>query len=330
MNASHALSVSYDALYGAYLKAYYPLEFYKAMLDIFTEKKDKDKISKIKQEMKNGFNITFGEYKFGKDNTHHAIDKKENMINNVITSIKSLSKKLANDLYELSNTKNYDKFIDLLIDLIDSCKVKKNQLDILVKLDYFSDFAKAKKLIKAIEYYTLLKPTGKLKVLKKAKLPELLEDYPLLTKVKPHCTETDKQFKLENWILPLYEIFEELENEDFTTNFKIKHQMEYLGYVSDNYDLPDDIMILSGYERKYKNPILTFKSANSNKIFSIKCRAKVYDANPLELGDIVRIVDFKDEKRWVKTDNGFENIDETEKILKKYEKVNVKDVKILK
>lgn len=44
-NASHAVCVALDSLYGAYLKAHYPLEFYTALLSNYAQKGDKDRIS---------------------------------------------------------------------------------------------------------------------------------------------------------------------------------------------------------------------------------------------------------------------------------------------
>ena len=44
-NASHAVCVALDSLYGAYLKAHYPMEFYTALLSNYAQKGDKDRIS---------------------------------------------------------------------------------------------------------------------------------------------------------------------------------------------------------------------------------------------------------------------------------------------
>lgn len=44
-NASHAVCVALDSLYGAYLKAHYPLEFYTTLLSNYAAKGDKDRIA---------------------------------------------------------------------------------------------------------------------------------------------------------------------------------------------------------------------------------------------------------------------------------------------
>jgi len=48
-NASHSLSVAWDSLYGAYLKANYPLEYYTIILNEYSS--DTDKTRKILNEL---------------------------------------------------------------------------------------------------------------------------------------------------------------------------------------------------------------------------------------------------------------------------------------
>ena len=53
-NASHSISVALDSLYGAYLKANYPMEYYKTVLDKY--KNDLDRTTKLVNEL-SYFNI---------------------------------------------------------------------------------------------------------------------------------------------------------------------------------------------------------------------------------------------------------------------------------
>lgn len=112
-NASHALSVALDSLYGAYLKAYYPLEFYTTCIEIYTAKKNKKKLSAIKEEMR-AFGIIEGELKFGENNSIITFDKNRNVITQLLGSIKDINEKCAVLLYELSKSKKYNNFLDLL------------------------------------------------------------------------------------------------------------------------------------------------------------------------------------------------------------------------
>ena len=49
-NASHSLSYAYDSLYGAYLKAHYPLEYYTTTFNLYND--DADRTTKLTEEIK--------------------------------------------------------------------------------------------------------------------------------------------------------------------------------------------------------------------------------------------------------------------------------------
>ena len=77
-NASHAVCVALDSLYGAYLKAHYPLEYYVTLLANYAKKGDKDRIAAAKEEMLRGFGIRVVPCKFRQDNRDFYIDHSEN------------------------------------------------------------------------------------------------------------------------------------------------------------------------------------------------------------------------------------------------------------
>jgi len=101
-NASHSLCMACDSLYVAWLKAYYPYELYATMLQIFSEKKNKDKIANIISEMKRYKDIQITPGKFGQDNRDWLIDKENHMISQNLASIRYMSPQVAEDLYNLS------------------------------------------------------------------------------------------------------------------------------------------------------------------------------------------------------------------------------------
>ena len=100
-NASHSLCVACDSLYVAWLKAYYPYELYSTMLKIWDEKKNTDKISAIISEMKRYKNITLLSGKWGQDNRDWLVDKENQTISQSLSSIRYMSKQVAEDLYRL-------------------------------------------------------------------------------------------------------------------------------------------------------------------------------------------------------------------------------------
>ena len=99
-NASHSYCVGNDGVELAYLKAYYPYEFYECALNRYDKKKNKDKVARLKQEMKEAFNIDVGELKFGLDNTKFTYDKENHCINPTLTEKKRMGKNVAEKLYK--------------------------------------------------------------------------------------------------------------------------------------------------------------------------------------------------------------------------------------
>ena len=79
-NSSHAVCVALDSLYGAWLKAHYPLEYYTTLLSGYAAKGDKDRIALSKEEMQRGFGIRVVPCKFRQDNRDFYIDHTGNTI----------------------------------------------------------------------------------------------------------------------------------------------------------------------------------------------------------------------------------------------------------
>lgn len=294
-NCSHALSVALDALYGAYLKTNYPLEFYTTILELYTEKKDKDKISAIKQEMKH-FGIKDGDIAFGLDNSKITYSKELKTIYPSLTSIKNMNENTGIELYDLSKDKNINSFLTLLIQLKNT-SIKKNQLDILVKLDYFKDFGKSKKLNQFIEYFNLIYSA---KSPSKDKIPEEIYDI-----VQKYSDETEKQFKINKNIEILEEIFDKLQNIDYTISEKISFQLEYLGYITYKNDIiPKEYVYIESIDTKY-TPKIKGYCLNTGKSADLKIDKKFYSKNIVNTGDIICITSLKNEAKWVKEGDKF-------------------------
>lgn len=91
-----------DSLYVAWLKSNYPYELYVTMLKLYDEKKNTEKISSIIAEMKRYKNIQMLTGKWGQNNSDWLIDKEHSTISQSISSIKYMSKQVAEDLYRIS------------------------------------------------------------------------------------------------------------------------------------------------------------------------------------------------------------------------------------
>ena len=285
-NSSHSYSVSLDSLYGAYLKAYYPLEFYTTCIEIYTAKKNKKKLSAIKEEMR-AFGIREGELKFGENNSIITFDKNRNIITQLLGSIKDINEKCAVLLYELSKSKKYHNFLDLLVDINTNKILQSNQLTILIKLDYFSEFGKAKYLLSIVDIYNNIAGRKQIKKdqLSKFGLSEEMID-------RHAKSSTAKMYKDFDDIAIIKELIDDLENLDISLKDKIATQLEYLGYVQyTNEDISDKMFYVletKFYGNKKDKPYLKLLQIKNGKNFDMKITTG-FELNSFAEGDIIKI-----------------------------------------
>ncbi len=173
-NASHSLSVAWDSIYGAYLKANYPLEYYTVVLNEYES--DSERTHKIQSELPY-FNIKLSNVKFGKSSDIYSFDKETNTIYKSVSSIKFLNSQVAQELYQLSQENTYANFIDLIKDIKEKTSTNSRQLKILTGLNFFSEFGKNKKLLSILDLYESI---GDVKQINKDKAIKLGLDIDIL------------------------------------------------------------------------------------------------------------------------------------------------------
>lgn len=222
-NSAHAYCMALDSLYQAWQKANYPYEFYEVLLQHYTDKGNKIKVALLKAEMKEAFGIIEGKFEFGKDNRKFTANQNTHSIDPAISSIKSLSQRIADDLYELKDNE-YEDFIDLLIGL-QSTSINATQLDILIKIGYFHNFGNIGKLLKQVEIFNLLYGAKQLKVdkLKKNNIPLWIVD-------KYAAKKTEKMFKDFDSVELIKAVCKEATYKKTPIIDKVRYEFEYLGY----------------------------------------------------------------------------------------------------
>lgn len=151
-NASHSLSVALDALYGAYLKSHYPLEYFTVALTEYSG--DEVRTNNLIEELRY-FNITLSPIKFRYSTNDYRCDAKTHTISKGIESIKFCNSKIADELYALRDNQ-YKSFIELLIDITEHTSVDSRQLDILIKLDFFSEFGEPNELLTQVQIFNAI------------------------------------------------------------------------------------------------------------------------------------------------------------------------------
>ena len=135
-NASHAVCVALDSLYGAYLKAHYPLEYYTTLLSNYAAKGDKDRIALVKEEMLRGFGIRVVPCRFRQDNRDFYIDHDARTISDALTSVKHISRRVADTLYDWRED-FFPRFVDLLYEMEMNPAFDSQVVEILIRIGYF-------------------------------------------------------------------------------------------------------------------------------------------------------------------------------------------------
>ena len=278
-NSAHAYCMAIDSVTIAYLKAHYPLEFYKCVLQRFSNKGEKDKVSLIKQEaIRRG--IAIKEIKFGDDNRQFNIDRENNAIVQNMAGIKNMPKSAPQALYELGKS-GIKTRTQLYQALIDDPRINIKAIDLLFKLDYFSSFSHPNKLLTEFEIYSKYINA---KVISKKNLTE--EQMDVLRNIG--AKETATQFRNFDNIELIKAIIKTKSIPKTSIYQRIKWQIEFLGYSTLNAPSIDPsywmvVDIESGpYERKdatlYNICYGVTRQYRLNKKFNIK-----HEMNPLSL-----------------------------------------------
>lgn len=316
-NSAHAYCMAIDSVTIAYLKAHYPLEFYKCVLQRFTDKGEKDKVALIKQEMlKRGYKLK--DIQFGDDNRAFNIDRANNCIVQTMESIKDMPKSAPEALYELGKTDIKNRAA-LYQSLMDDPRINKKAIEILFRLGYFNKFAQPNRLITEYDIYQKYISS---KVLTKSSFDDIMIDT-----IRPCCgKETEKQFReIDNKAL-ITALIKQANIKPVTIVDRIKWQLEYLGYctVNDPNSDPNDWLVLDVKTTGYGTVYISVYNICYGSERTYRANKKFWANHQLEKGDVIRAV--LQEKNKMKKDENGEWVTLPEKIVemkcwKKYEEM---------
>ena len=257
-NASHAVAVAIDALYGAYLKAHYPYEYYTTLLDSYTKDGNKKKVSLIRSEMRKSFGITISPCRYRQDNRKFLILKEKHAVADALTSIKSVGKRAAEDLYAIKD-RHYDSFVDLLMDLQNETSINSKVRVILIRSGYFEEFGKQKKLLAVHEEFV----SGKNRITKS-----------LVPKT------------IEKRMAALREFERNCPDEDESDVEKLAFETEYCGVPISVFPNQKKIYSVLEVNDAY-SPKIKLYSASTGNVNTVKVKKADYQNKKLTAGDVI-------------------------------------------
>ena len=273
---NHSDAYSSIGYISGYLRYYYPLEFLTASLNIFSDKEEKTTaITNYARKV----GITIKDIKFGHSKADYSMEKETNSIYKGIASIKYMSADVANKLYDLAHTQKFDSFIDLLRVFPGDSR----QLDILIKLNYFSQFAPIGKLLNIVELYNKFGTRKTLKESDVSALPAPVQEVIAKYTVKPKT-----QYKITDNDGMLRELAELTGERPVTMMMRLSWEKEFLGYCASTDPSQQGSWLVLDIDTKY-SPKLSVYAIWSGEQRIVKVSKRDFQSNPLVKGDTIRL-----------------------------------------
>ena len=323
-NKSHAAAYAIIAYICMYLKTYHPKEFLCSWINSVSNKTEKV-AECIAEATRLGIPVYTGKY----DNCSPITKVYNDGIMVGTNTIKFCNQEVADILMSVPKKKTFIEMLDALMET----SINTRQLNVLLSLNFFSDYGRNKYLMTVLKLYngvkekqkTLLPSLRTCSQIKKDKIASYeqfgLSEY--LVK-KYSGKETAKQYGdidnigLLNELINVY-----LKNEPFSLKEQIELEMEYLQYTTyANSTIADYYYIVVGF-KTYKDaakPQLILRQLKTGKQTKTRIKqSKIYKQNPFGMFSILKIEGFTMDFKKKLIDGKWTSTDELEPILEEYE-----------
>lgn len=285
---NHSDSYSFIGYACGWLRHYYPLEFIATCFNVWTGKEEKTNVV-YNYAKEHGIKILSPKFRFSR--SQYYMDKKTNSIYKGIESIKFLNSACAEYLFSLKDNE-YKTFCDLLKEIYSNGNINSRQLEILIKLDFFSEFGNSNFLLNYVELFDKINNS---KTISKDKFDGVVSDI-----IKKYSRETAKKYvdiDVNNILTECEEYFKIIYDKDTTIKQKIEWQLEFVGYIDFKTNVNEDrtkLLILDIKELDSKKTgkawayATTTISIGTGKQSEILIPEKLYKANPVFKNDVIK------------------------------------------
>ena len=241
-------------------------------------------------------NINIVPPKFRYSTYAYKFDKNKNCIWRGIGSLKYVTKKVAEDLESLSS-KTYIDFIDFLIDVEENTTINSKQMEILIMLDFFSEFGKNGKLMKI---------------------------YDLFKKGDNKYTKSLKQETKNNRIEAIRKISESLPNNRVSVIDQINFDKSLFGQIQTVYPIQKNYVLITRIDTTY-SPKATIYCFNNGNYANLKVRKAIFMGKKFKKDDILFCKKFAKEPSVIKVNNEWVKTGGSEFWLVGYDKVSYEE-----
>ena len=306
----HSMSYHAIAYISAWYRLYYPVEWVTAALNTFDG--NIEKTGNITTYAKK-HGVKIKPIKFGESRNGYSYIKEDNAVVKGLNSIKSIGKNTGDSLANNVYGEKYDTFTDVLVAIKERCRgeVTSEHVNILIKLDFFSDFGEINALLHVADLFYRVYKSGDVKQYKNLKF----------TTVDKLCLplELVEQFaerKTEKTLMKvdMFSVIRTVENNvkkvcnHRALKQRIADQSEYLGYIDiQNKEQFANMIYVMSCVTTYSPRLQVYCLANGN-VLDVKIQKKTFKSQPLKDGDLAIVTKFKyspkfkmgDDGKWIK------------------------------
>lgn len=281
----------------AYYRYYHPLEFVTSFLNNAANEDDIRNGTAYANKV--GIQVTMP--KWGLSKSEYFFDSERNIVAKGLTSIKYMNSHIADELYDVARGRSHSRFVDVLADIDKKTTLNTRQLDILIKIDFFSEFGNQRELLRITDMFYEMFKKGQAKKISKDKVDGTALE-PIVSRYAVGVTKAGGIAKSYT-LLDVDSIMREAEDsikaihmEDLSDILKVRNfadVMGYVGYVSGKEEDRRKLYVMDIYPlvrrkdgKQFGYSIIT-KSIGSGVESRFTVVNKIYDEDPIKKDDII-------------------------------------------
>ena len=281
----------------AYYRYYHPIEFITSFLN--NAANDDDIRNGTAYATRVGIKVTMPKWGFSKSD--YFFDAENRVIAKGLSSVKYIGGGIAEELYELAHSKTYNRFMDILMDINEKTSLNTRQLEVLISLDFFSEYGNQRELLRIKDMFYDVFKRGSVKKINKDKVDGTQLE-PIIQKYSIGVTKSG-QFAKSYTVLDVVSILHEVEDaikavgmEDLSDLVKVQNfvdVMGYPGYTSGKDEDRPKLYVMDVFPLRRKRDGAQFgysiitKSIGSGVESRFTCFNRVFNKDPVRAGNII-------------------------------------------
>lgn len=294
---NHAIAYCKLGYICAYLRYYYPIEFITSFLNNAANEDD----VKNGTEYANKVGIKITMPKWGISRSNYAYDKEKNIISKGLSSVKYIGANVGEKLYEIAHRRIYKRFIDVLYALVKDSAIDARQLDILIKIDFFSMYGNQRELMRIVDIFTNIFKKGEAAKIAKTKvegtpIEDIVKKYAIGVTKSGNAAKSYTLLDVKSILDEVEDVVKEMHMDDLSVVLKVqnfKDAMGYAGYISGKAEDRRKLYIMNIYpvyrrsdQKQFGYSVIT-KSIGSGKESRFTVFNKQYNQQPIKEDDII-------------------------------------------